>query len=79
MNTYQNEATYTPQKHGFYWFSNGKDIKFPLKWFQGEPNFPQREHCLQADFRNGVIGLNDNVCNSELYFICELNDCPKKF
>ncbi|CAO1434264.1 unnamed protein product [Diamesa hyperborea] len=73
----RNQLKFTAANHGYYWLSNEKKINFPMRWFAGEPNFANNEHCLQADFRNGIIGLNDNTCNRDMYFICEDNDCPK--
>ncbi|CAO1441927.1 unnamed protein product [Diamesa serratosioi] len=76
INTYKTTSEYTPEKHGFYWLSNGQNINYKVKWFAGEPNNPSTEQCLHAGFRNNVIGLNDFPCNRQDYFICQLDDCP---
>lgn len=59
-------------------YSISLNITFPLRWFAGEPNFLKTEHCLQMNFRNGIVGLNDIDCNHGLYFICQLDDCSRK-
>ncbi|XP_017783958.1 PREDICTED: C-type lectin 37Db-like [Nicrophorus vespilloides] len=54
----------------FHWLSTGYPVKIN-KWLPGEPDNDNGEHCMEFWNNNGNIGLNDDKCHSENYFICE--------